>query len=265
MLDMNSIERHLNTSFIGRYMEYHESIASTNSRAKDLAHQKQEGTVIIAEEQTQGKGRLSRKWLSPKGKGLWFSILLKPDLEADKVYKTTLIGAAAVNEALKDMGIKSYIKWPNDIIVEGKKVCGILTEMSWGRDRVNYVVMGIGINVNLEAEDFDDEIREKATSLKIVTGKEIERNRLLASILNQVEKLYTPFKERGDLKETIQICRRESILIGKDVRLIRGDSEEIGKVLDIDEQGQLVVEYADGKIEKVLSGEVSIRGREGYI
>ena len=135
----------------------------------------------------------------------------------------------------------------------------------WGRDRVNYVVMGIGINVNLEAEDFDDEIREKATSLKIVTGKEIERNRLLASILNQVEKLYTPFKERGDLKETIQICRRESILIGKDVRLIRGDSEEIGKVLDIDEQGQLVVEYADGKIEKVLSGEVSIRGREGYI
>lgn len=264
-MNLISISQHLHTEFVGRDVEYYESISSTNNRAKEIAEQKLEGTVIIAEEQTQGKGRLSRKWVSPKGKGLWFSIILKPNLEPDKVYKITLIGAAAVNEALKEMGIKSSIKWPNDIIIEGKKVCGVLTEMSCEKNRVKYVVMGIGINVNLELEDFDTELKKKATSLKVMTGKEIDRSRLLACVLNHMERLYIPFKEKGILVDTIRICKEESILIGKEVRIIKGDVERVGNVIDIDDEGQLVVEYEDSQIEKILSGEVSIRGMEGYI
>lgn len=265
MLDKGSLDKHLITEFIGRSIEYYDSISSTNNRGKEIADERQEGTLVIAEEQTQGKGRLSRRWISPKGKGLWFSIILKPDLKPDKVYKITLIGAAAISEALKEIGIKSYIKWPNDIIVEGKKVCGILTEMGCEKDRVKYVVMGIGINVNLEEEDFADELVRKAISLKIAVGKEVDRNRLLAYVLNHIERLYIPFKEKASLDETIRICREASILIGKEVRIIRGDEESLGKVLDIDNEGYLLVQYGDDKIEKLLSGEVSIRGKEGYI
>jgi len=259
------IDRYLHTEFIGRNVEYYDSIPSTNIRAKEIAAESKEGTLIISEEQTQGRGRLSRRWVSPKGKGLWFSIILKPDFKPEKVYKITLIGAAAITEALEDMGIKSYIKWPNDIIVEGKKICGILTEMSCENDRVNYVIMGIGINVNLKEEDFDEELIEKATSLRIVTGKEIDRSQLLANVLNHMERLYIPFKVKGSLDETIRICREKSILIGNQVRIIRGDMITSGKVLNIDDEGYLLVQYEDGKIEKILSGEVSIRGREGYI
>lgn len=265
MVSYSNINEYLHTEFIGRYMEYHESIPSTNNRAKEIAYIKEEGTVILSEEQTQGKGRLSRQWVSPRGKGLWFSVILKPSLEPDKAYKITLIGAAAVNEALKDMGIKSYIKWPNDIIVEDKKVCGILTEMSCERNRVNYVIMGIGINVNLDEEDFDDELRKKATSLKIVAGEDIDRSRLLAYVLNYIERFYKPFKEKGILDEVIRICKRESILLGKEVRIIKGDTQKLGKVVDMDSEGQLLVQYENGQMEKVFSGEVSIRGMEGYI
>lgn len=265
MLDKGSLDKHLITEFIGRSIEYYDSISSTNNRGKEIADERQEGTLVIAEEQTQGKGRLSRRWISPKGKGLWFSIILKPDLKPDKVYKITLIGAAAISEALKEIGIKSYIKWPNDIIVEGKKVCGILTEMGCEKDRVKYVIMGIGINVNLEEEDFDDELIKKATSLRIIAGKEIDRSILLAKVLNHIEKLYIPFKEKGSLDETIRICKERSILIGKEVRILRGNAETLAKVLDIDDEGHLLVQYEDGKKEKILSGEVSVRGREGYI
>ena len=264
-MNLISISQHLHTEFVGRDVEYYESISSTNNRAKEIAEQKLEGTVIIAEEQTQGKGRLSRKWVSPKGKGLWFSIILKPNLEPDKVYKITLIGAAAVNEALKELGIESKIKWPNDIVIDGKKVCGMLTEMSCEGDAANYVVVGIGINANLDKHDFDLELQGKATSLKIVSGKEIDRNRLLASVLNHFEKLYIPFKEREDLTETINISRKESALIGKEVRIIDGNTEKVGKVFDIDDKGQLIVQYEDGKMEEIFSGEVSIRGMDGYI
>lgn len=262
---MINIEEYLTTAFIGRNIEHHETIESTNIRAKEIASLVDEGAVIIAEEQTMGRGRLGRSWASPKGKGLWFSIVLKPDIEPEKISKITLIGAAAVHRALKEIDIQSHIKWPNDIVVQGKKVCGILSEMVFKNENTYYVIMGIGINANLDAEDFNEELKNKATSLKIIKKAEVDRYKLLAYVLNNFERLYISFKENEDLSETIKISRENSILINKDVRIIRDDIERVGKVLDIDDEGRLIVEYEDGKIESIFSGEVSIRGMEGYV
>ncbi|NLW22501.1 MAG: biotin--[acetyl-CoA-carboxylase] ligase [Tissierellia bacterium] len=265
LLTYEEVEAYLNTDFIGRRIYYYDSLESTNIKARDIALEEEEGTVIIAEEQTGGKGRLGRNWISPKGKGIWMSIILKPNLDPSKVAKITLIGAAAVNQGLKDLGIKSQIKWPNDVVIGHKKVCGILTEMSCELNMINYVIMGMGINVNLDEGDFPKELAHKATSLKEVVGKEIDRKKLLANILNHFEKLYIPFKEREDISKTIEICRGESALLGQEVRIIRGGIERTGKALDIDDEGQLIVEYGNGEREAIFSGEVSIRGMEGYI
>lgn len=265
ILTLEEIEEYLTTDFIGRKVYYLDSLASTNMKAKEMAFNEREGTIIIAEEQTKGKGRLGRNWVSPKGKGIWMSIILKPKMAPSEVAKLTLIGAAAVNEALGQIGIGTCIKWPNDILIQNKKVCGILTEMSCELNMINYVIMGIGINVNLDREDFNEELIDKATSLKIVTGSKTDRKRLTAMILNHFEDLYIPFKERGDISKTIHISRENSILIGREIRIIREDTEYIGQALDIDDEGQLIVKYKDGKVEEVFSGEVSIRGLKGYI
>lgn len=264
ILTYEEIERYLDTEFIGRNLEYFHSLSSTNIKAKEIGIESEEGTLIIAEEQTKGKGRLGRNWTSPKGKGIWMSIILKPEIDPRKVSKITLIGAAAVNQGLKDIGIDSKIKWPNDIIINNKKVSGILTEMSCELNQIYYVVMGIGINANLNKEDLGENLLDKATSLKMAIGKEVNRKKLLASILNSFEKLYIPFSEKEDLSQSINICRENSCLIGKEVRIIRGDTETLGKTVDIDEEGGLVIDYGD-RIESIISGEVSIRGIHGYI
>lgn len=264
ILTYEEIERYLDTEFIARNLKYFHSLSSTNIKAKEIGIESEEGTLIIAEEQTKGKGRLGRNWTSPKGKGIWMSIILKPEIDPRKVSKITLIGAAAVNQGLKDIGIDSKIKWPNDIIINNKKVSGILTEMSCELNQIYYVVMGIGINANLNKEDLGEDLLDKATSLKMAIGREVDRKKLLASILNSFEKLYIPFKEREDLSQSINICRESSILIGREVRIIRGDTETLGKAVDIDEEGGLVIDYGD-RIESIISGEVSIRGIHGYI
>lgn len=262
---MINIRNYLTTDFVGRNIEYYDTITSTNMRGKEIAEVADEGTVIISEEQTMGRGRLGRNWTSPKGKGLWFSIVLKPHIKPDKLSKITLIGAAAVYKALKEIGIQSYIKWPNDIVIDGKKVCGILTEMVFKSESIYYVIMGIGINANLDEKDFHEELKDKATSLKIVKKSEIDRNKLLAYVLNNFEKLYIPFKENEDISETIKISRENSILLNREVRIIKDNMERKGKVLDIDKEGQLIVKYEDGKVEPIFFGEVSIRGMGGYV
>lgn len=265
ILILEEIEEYLTTNFIGRNIYHFDSLDSTNTKAKEMAMDEEEGTVVVAEEQIKGKGRLGRDWVSPKGKGIWMSIILKPNMLPSEVAKLTLIGAAAVNKALEEMGIISYIKWPNDIVIQGKKVCGILTEMSCELNIINYVIMGIGINVNLLKEDFSQELVDKATSLKEITGRDLDRKRLLASVLNHFENLYLPFKQRGDISATIDISREKSLLIGKEIRILRGNDEKIGRALDIDEQGGLIIEYKDGTREHIFSGEVSIRGLREYI
>lgn len=259
------IEKYLDTKFIGREIEYFESIDSTNTYGKEIARESNEGRIIIAEEQTKGRGRLGRDWQSNKNEGIYFSIILKPKLSPEKISRLTLVGASAVVMALDELGIESYIKWPNDVIVNNKKLCGILTEMAGELNSIDYVIMGIGINANNSMESFDEEVLKKATSLKLELGEKINRQSLLASILNNFEKLYLEFTEEDKFESTLKIARERSILIGREVRLIRGNEKENIRVIDINENGELLVEGEDGKERLVYSGEVSIRGKDGYI
>lgn len=265
ILSYEEIKGYLKTGFIGNKIYYYDSIDSTNKAAKDIAYNEEEGVVIVSEEQLEGRGRLGRAWESPKKKGIYFSIILKPQVAPTKVAKLTLIGAAAVNLALDEMGIDSQIKWPNDIVINGKKVCGILTEMSSELNMINYVVIGIGINVNLEESDIPEDIRHKATSLRIESKNGVDRKKLLATALNKFEELYILFKDDGEITQAIEICRKNSAVIGKEILVVSGTTKRLGKAIDINEAGELIVEFDDGKIESVFSGEISIRGIEGYI
>jgi BirA family biotin operon repressor/biotin-[acetyl-CoA-carboxylase] ligase len=264
-LTSEEIQSFLRTRYLGKNTIYYESIGSTNSKAKELAERGEEhGTVIISEEQTTGRGRLGRDWVSPKYKGIWVSIILRPNITTQNISQITLIGAAAVQKAILEMGIKAGIKWPNDIVLGGKKVCGILTEMSGEIDHINYLIVGIGINVNLKEEDIPKELKNVATSLLIESGKYIDRKVLLANVLNIFEDLYSDFVLNGDTKETIEICKENSILIGSEIQLINRGKVTVAKAIDISDSGELVIENHSGNLEYIVSGEVSIRGINGY-
>lgn len=265
VLTYEEIELDLNTEYMGRHIYYFDTIDSTNIKAKEIALQELEGTVVISEEQTNGVGRLGREWISPKQKGIWMSIILKPELEPMMASKLALVGAASVNRALQDMGIKSGIKWPNDIVIDGKKICGILTEMSCELNIINYIVMGIGINVNLDLQDIPDELKTKATSLKIVEKKQLNRKLLLASVLYYFEEFYNEFKDDGNISQVLKVCKEDSVVLGKEIRIIRGKEIKEGRALDLNNEGQLIVQFDNGTVENIFSGEVSVRGIEGYI
>lgn len=241
-----------------RIIKY-EELDSTNNRAKELALFENEGLVVVARNQTQGRGRMGRNWISSKDKSLNMSIVLKPDMNPAEVSKVTLIAASAVNLALLDLGIDTKIKWPNDIILNEKKVSGILTEISCSFEKVNYLVMGIGVNINQELEDLPFELKEIATSIKIEKDKELDIKKLQDRILFRLKELYIPFRESGEIKTAIEISKKKSIILGKSIKIINGDEIREGLALDIDEEGQLLVEFKEG-IEKVFYGEVSIRG-----
>lgn len=266
LLTADEIGDKLHTKFIGKEIVHFQSIDSTNNKAKELAAKNtSQGTVVIAEEQTLGRGRLGRNWTSPKYKGIWLSIILKPDTNPMKVPKITQIGAAAVIESLKSLKIDAEVKWPNDIVIKGKKVCGILTEMSGELNRVNYVVMGLGINANLQKNDFPENIIDKATSLSIESNSNIDRKTLVSTLLFKFEELYEEFDKEGIIKTSVDICRKNSAIIGKDIKIINREQETFAKALDIDDNGELIVQYKDGSIEKLISGEISIRALNGYI
>lgn len=266
ILTKEELVEHLTTKYIGQKIYYHQSLESTNNLAKQIAKEhKGEGAVVISEEQTQGRGRLGRSWTSPRKKGVWMSIVLKPKIEPTEASKLTQITAASVYRALSEMGVETSIKWPNDIILNDKKLCGILTEMSSEMIQINYMVVGIGINVNLSLEDIPVDIREKATSLKIEYGKDFNRKELVARILNNFEYFYDLFTCRGDISEAIAICREKSILIGKKVRVIERNNEIEREAIDLTDKGELVVKDSKGDTSVLISGEVSVRGKHGYV
>lgn len=257
----------LNTEFIGTNIDFLEQVDSTNLYAKRIAEEGfRDGTVIIADEQVKGKGRLGRTWTSPKGKGIWMTIMLKPNINPAQAAKVTLLTACAVNNAIfQCCGINSKIKWPNDIVCNGKKLCGILTEMNAELDEIHYLIVGIGINVNLDKEEFSEELHSTATSIKIEKGITVSRKELVKSVLNNFEVYYKAFLQTGSISQFISEYKEKSAVIGKDVNIISSASKFKGKVLDISEEGQLLVELEDGTVKEIISGEVSIRALEGYI
>lgn len=265
ILTFEEIKDFLSTQHIGKNIVYYDSIGSTNSKAKELAESGQEhGTVVISEEQTLGRGRLGRNWVSPKYKGIWMSIILRPNIITENISQITLIGAAAVQKAIMKMGVKTSIKWPNDIVLNNKKVCGILTEMSGEVDHINYLVMGIGINVNFEEQDIPFDLKDVATSLTLESGKYMDRKLLISNVLNIFEELYNDFVQGGNVAETIGICRKNSLLIGKEIQLINRGKVTKAKAIDISDKGELVIENHQGTLEYIVSGEVSVRGIYGY-
>lgn len=266
LLTSEEIKPYLKTALIGKNILHFDSLDSTNTKAKQLADSlKEYGAVIISEEQTSGKGRLGRTWVSPKYKGIWMSIILKPDLNPMDAVKLTQIAAAAVVKGCTELNVDTLIKWPNDIVINHKKVCGILTEMSAELTRINYIIVGIGINVNIDETEFPEDLKEIATSLKIEVNRKISRQELVGRILNNFENLYFEFINNNNIKSSLDICREKSALINNNIIVINRDKNTEAKALDIDETGRLLIEYPDGRQEYLISGEVSIRGKGRYI
>lgn len=266
LLTEEEVKKHVSASVMGNKIIHFDSLDSTNTMAKELADKGQDhGSLIIGEEQTSGKGRLGRSWVSPKYKGIWMSFILRPQINPMLIARITQVGAAAVVRSGEEMDLDFKVKWPNDIIFNNKKICGILTEMSSELNQINYVVLGIGINANLDPEDFDEELLVKASSIKMESGKVVDRKELVGRIINNFEKLYNSFMEDEKGLDSISICRKKSILIGKEVRVIKGGKTTEAKVIDLNDDGELLVEKRNGQVEKLFSGEVSVRGKNGYV
>lgn len=259
------IERFLQTDWAGRNLIYLKETDSTNLRAMKLGTEGAEhGTLILTEEQSQGKGRRGRSWASPAGKNIYMSLLLRPVFPAMQAPMLTLLMAYSVAEALRESEkIDVQIKWPNDLVLNKKKICGILTEMSMKEMEISYVVIGIGINVNME--EFPKELEKSATSLRIETERELCREALIACIMNKFEQNYKKFCEAGDLSPILDGYNQMLVNIGKEVRILEPGNEYNAKAHGIDRLGELQVEREDGRHESIFAGEVSVRGIYGYV
>lgn len=255
------IQPMLRTRVIGKKMIYYEEIPSSNNAAKQLAlNGAEDGTVVVAEAQGAGKGRLSRGWYSPARKGIWFSVVLRPPFLPQDAPKCTLMAAVAVVRAMKDMGFPVGIKWPNDILDnKGRKLVGILTELSAEMERINFVVIGTGINVNLWPEDFPEDIQEIATSLAMLRGGKVDRAELFARVLEALDELYLNVEEKG-FEAILDEWRRYSVTLGQEVNVIGIKETFTGKAADIDDDGALLIDTSEGR-RRVLAGDVSIRPR----
>ena len=253
------IRNGLKTSFVGRNVIHFDSVGSTNVEAKRLASEDApEGTIVVAEEQGKGRGRLDRSFFSPTG-GIWFSLILRPPFLPQDAPKCTLMAAVAVAKAMNAFGFQVGIKWPNDILHDGKKLVGILTEMHAEIDRINYIVIGIGINVNIPRSLFPVELQETATSLQLIRGAAVPRLKLFQSVLENIEGLYTTATNHG-FSPIMEEWRQCSATLGHEVKVIGvgRDEQFTGKAVDIDEDGALLIDTEKGR-RRVVAGDVSIR------
>ncbi len=259
------VESRLDTRWAGHPVIYYEVIDSTNNEAKRLAETGAgNGTLLVTDLQEHGKGRRGRVWSTPPRTAVMMSILLRPDLPPDKVSSVTLVMGMAVAAACGSYcGVKAEIKWPNDVVVEGRKICGILTEMSSEIGAINYLVCGAGINANIT--EFPEELRDKADSLCRITGHPIDRAGLIAECMKQFEYYYEKYLRTGDVSLFLE--EYNGLLAGKDgrVRVLEPGNEHDGIARGINEKGELLVELSDGTVEQVYAGEVSVRGVYGYI
>lgn len=261
------IKRNLKTEFIGKEIIYLDSVDSTNNYGKELASRGfNDGILIVAEEQTKGRGRLGREWISQKGKGIWMTIMLKPDIKPDMASQVTLIAALSVLRGIKNVAdIDVMIKWPNDLVINGKKVCGILTELGAEIDIINYLCVGIGINVNSEEDDFNKIGLSTATSLKVAVGKTIDRKRLIVEILESFENPYKQFLQKGSIDYMLEEYKKHLVNLGKEVKIILKNDEVKGIAEDVNGKGHLMVRLDNGHLMEVSSGEVSVRGVYEYV
>lgn len=244
---------------------YKDTTDSTNTWAKQVAEQgAPEGAVMVADMQTAGKGRRGRGWISLPGQAVYMSLILRPDILPEQASMVTLILGLSTAQALDELlGLEAKIKWPNDVVLSGKKICGILTEMSTQMDCVNYLVAGIGINVNMTG--FPEEIHDKATSLRIEKGEKIRRAPVIARVLACFTKNYGEFLKTGDLTGLMEAYNELLINRGRPVRVMEPRREYDGISGGINDKGELLVTKEDGTCTPVYAGEVSVRGIYGYV
>lgn len=237
---------------------------STNNKAKQLAEAGAvEGTVVVADQQRFGRGRLGRVWQSPAGKGLWFSLILRPRVLPEFGAQVTLLMAVAIVDALeRATGLSAKIKWPNDILVNQKKICGILSELTLTEDGINYAIIGVGINVNLEREDFKDGLADIASSVFLETGNKWNCNKVLQAILHSFERRYEEWQQNGFSHIRSEWKNKNCTLNSKVA--VKDDARVIfhGIAMDIDESGCLEVRNEEGILKKFDFGEISIRFSE---
>jgi len=252
------IDSALHTETFGRHVVYLESTQSTNEEAKTIAREgAEEGTIVVAEEQITGHGRLARGFYSPFAKGIWFSLILRPKFFPMEASKCTLLAAVGVCRGIRRMGLADAgIKWPNDILVHGKKLVGILTLMSASMEKIDYIIMGIGINTGIKKNEFPEDFREGATSF-LNEGINVSRKDLLAAILGELEKEYSIAQNEG-FDKVLDDWRALSVTLGQEVRVIFGDDSYTGKAVDIDRDGCLLVNTGS-EVKRVIAGDVSIR------
>ena len=252
------------TKWVGNSIHYYDVTDSTNMCANRLAQEgAPHGTLIVADQQESGRGRRGRGWNSPANTGIFMTLLLRPEIETNNASMLTLVAAMAVAKGMEQcMDAKPQIKWPNDIVINGKKVCGILTEMSAQIDYVNHIVIGIGINVH--NTEFSEEIAQTATSLYLETGVHVKRAHLIEAIWEAFEDYYERFMEHKDLSAIVEEYNSYLVNLDRAVRVLDPKEPFEGIARGITERGELLVE-TDGVLKKVSSGEVSVRGIYGYV
>lgn len=264
VMTAEEVESLLDTEWAGKPVVYYPETDSTNIRIRHLGDEgAPHGTLAVADRQTAGRGRRGRTWESPGGSCIYMSILLRPDLAPEKAPMLTLVMACGVAEGIMDCAdVKVQIKWPNDIIVRGKKLAGILTEMSTQVDYINHVTVGVGINVNVQ--NFPEEI-QTATSLLSETGTQTKRAPVIAAVMKHFEENYKIFMQTEDMSGLME--KYSSLLVnqGREVLILEKDAEYKAYAEGINQKGELVVRREDGTVENICAGEVSVRGVYGYV
>ena len=255
----------LKTRFVGKPLHFFDSIDSTNTYALQLAGEgAPEGTVVIADAQSGGKGRLGRTWVSPAGVNLYCSTILRPAISAGKAPQVNLVAGVAVADTITEVcRIAPRIKWPNDVLVQGKKVCGILAEMQTRGEALQAIVVGIGVNINAQLEAFPEDLREKASSLGLVTGQLVDRAVFTASLLTHLEQLYVLWLQEGFATLRTVWERYAADLIGRQITVAAPEGTIRGEVLGLDDDGALLVqEPVASPPRRVFAGDVTVVG--GY-
>jgi len=245
----------LDTNYIGKEIHYFREVNSTNEVAKKLAREgAPEGTIVIAESQSMGKGRRGKKWISPLG-GAWMSIVLRPNTLPVKAPQLTFIAGVAAAQTIKDeYGLEVGIKWPNDVLIQNKKVCGILTEINTEKDAIDYIITGIGIDANIDMNLLPPELRETTTSIKSELDRDISRMILVQKFLGNFEIMYDEFN-KGDFRHILNKWREFSKTIGSKVEIRKGTEIVKGEAVGVNNKGALILELKDGTLRKIISGE----------
>ncbi|HYB68485.1 MAG TPA: biotin--[acetyl-CoA-carboxylase] ligase [Candidatus Acidoferrales bacterium] len=262
-LNPSKLQEGLRTRLLGKSILFSEEVASTNEWAKKLASRGAlEGWVAIAETQTHGRGRLDREWISPLG-GLWFSLILRPKQRLAKAAKLTYVGGLAVAETLhEEYGLSAQTKWPNDVLVNGRKICGILGEASTMGKEINYVILGIGINANFDAERvLPESIRAGATSLETELNRRIQLEGLFIRLLEKLEATYALYNRRG-FSFILKQWKKYACFLGKEVEVRDRIEKTIGLAYDVDMDGSLILMLENGVFKHVFAGEVYLRTSE---